>query len=151
MAKTHSLLSAAVGLLLATGIAGIAPVAFAVPPPAVRTDLVQTKAAGPYAVSLVFAPNPVRAMRDQLMTVTVSQGNRPVTQAVVSASLTMVGMDMGPNRVALRAIGKGRYQGSCVFPACPSGGLEWRTTITVLVGRTKQTVTFPVQLAPQVR
>jgi hypothetical protein len=116
-----------------------------------RTDLQQGdvhQRVGAYEITLALTPRPVRPMQAQTMTVRVRASGRPINNAAVSASLSMVGMDMGPNRPVLKPIGRGEYQGQAVFPACHSGSLDWSIAVTVESGGQRRTATFPVRLAP---
>jgi hypothetical protein len=42
----------------------------------------------------------------------------------------MPGMKMGPNRVVLKEVGEGIYEGAGVIVRCSSGRRTWRATIT---------------------
>lgn len=104
---------------------------------------------GPHEITLTLAPRPIRPMQEQTLTVLVTRGNRPVNSAKVTADLTMVGMDMGPNRPSLKPVGRGRYEGKAVFPACHSGSLDWEAAITLETAGQRHTAIFPVHLQAQ--
>lgn len=79
-------------------------------------------------LALDISPRPVRAMRDLLFTVTL-EGVEPEAPPVID--LGMPGMDMGPNRVELRPVQNGLYQGEGIIVRCPSGRRTWKATVTV--------------------
>jgi hypothetical protein len=79
-------------------------------------------------LTLDIRPKPVKAMEDLIFTVTVS-GAKPTSDPYVD--LGMPGMNMGPNRVSLRAAGQGRYEGKGVIVRCPSGRRTWQATVTI--------------------
>ena len=45
--------------------------------------------------------------------------------------LEMPGMKMGPNRVNLRLVKEGTYQGEGVVVKCPSGKKTWQVLVTI--------------------
>lgn len=88
---------------------------------------------GAATVTLEAAPRPLRAMADLEFTVTVappgSAGTGPGRIA-----LTMPGMHMGDNRVALAPAGEGRWRGRGVVVRCPSGGRSWAAEVELPAG-----------------
>jgi hypothetical protein len=103
---------------------------------------------GAHEIVVTLAPRPIRPMQEQVLTVQVKRSGRLINNATVTADLTMVGMDMGPNRPVLKAIGRGLYEGKAVFPVCHSGTLDWAAAITVTTAGQSRTATFPLHLAP---
>lgn len=79
-------------------------------------------------VILDINPKPVKAMKDLNFTITLT-GKQPVSAPYID--LGMPGMKMGPNRVALKSIGKGVYTGSGIIVRCPSGKRIWEAAVTV--------------------
>ena len=79
-------------------------------------------------VTLDVLPKPVKAMKDLKFRVTVS-GGKPVRAAYID--LGMPGMDMGPNRVELRAVKDNVYEGEGVIVRCPSGRTTWKAVVVL--------------------
>jgi len=69
-------------------------------------------------------------MTDLVFTVTLS-GSGESLQSPPYIDLGMPGMDMGPNRVKMKPVGKNVYEGKGVIVKCPSGHRVWRATVTV--------------------
>lgn len=102
------------------------------PIPTTRLDGPQTSlAVGDMALTLAVSPQPVRVMTEQGFTVTLTEGDQPITDAQVQVDLTMLAMYMGDNRVNLTHAGDGRYTGTGVFPVCSSGHKEWLATVAI--------------------
>ena len=79
-------------------------------------------------LTLELAPRPPRAMRDLEFKVSV----QPPTAAgggAGSAALSMAGMYMGENRVALLPAGRGEWRGRGVVVRCPSGRRSWTAQV----------------------
>jgi hypothetical protein len=86
-------------------------------------------------ISLEVTPRPVRAMRDLTFKVTVSDFGRLSASPYID--LNMPAMDMGPNRVILKDLGQGVFEGGGVIVRCRSGRKTWRARITLPnLGRT---------------
>jgi hypothetical protein len=49
----------------------------------------------------------------------------------VAVSFTMVNMEMGVNRFALRQRADGMWQGQALLPVCSNGRQDWRVTVEV--------------------
>lgn len=81
-------------------------------------------------IILEVTPRPVQAMTDLVFTVTLS-GSGESLQSPPYIDLGMPGMDMGPNRVKMKPVGKNVYEGKGVIVKCPSGHRVWRATVTV--------------------
>ena len=79
-------------------------------------------------ITLDVNPKPVKAMQDLTFRVSLS-GKEP--EAVPYIDLGMPGMDMGPNRVTLKAAGRGTYEGMGIIVRCPSGRKIWSAKVTV--------------------
>jgi hypothetical protein len=80
-----------------------------------------------HKVTLNILPKPVKAMKDLKFRVTIS-GEQ--LSSLPHIDLGMPGMKMGPNRVDLKEVGVGIYEGVGVIVRCPSGRRTWRATIT---------------------
>jgi len=80
------------------------------------------------AVVLDINPKPVKAMTNLNFRVTFAE-----KQAVAAPyiDLGMPGMKMGPNRVSLKSVGKGVYEGTGIIVRCPSGKRIWKATVTL--------------------
>lgn len=79
-------------------------------------------------VTLDIHPKPVKAMKDLTFRVRIS-GKRPSASPYID--LGMPGMKMGPNRVVLKEVGEGTYEGTGVIVRCPSGRRIWKATVTL--------------------
>jgi len=80
-----------------------------------------------FEVTLDILPKPVKAMRDLTFRVRIS-GKQP--SAFPHIDLGMPGMKMGPNRVVLKEVDKGTYEGTGVIVKCPSGRRTWKAKVT---------------------
>ena len=81
-------------------------------------------------VRLEVQPRPVKAMTDLMFKVTLS-GTPLASQGAPFIDLGMPGMNMGPNRVLLKASAPAVYEGTGVIVRCPSGRRIWQATVTV--------------------
>ncbi|HUV77787.1 MAG TPA: hypothetical protein VMW06_07000 [Desulfobacterales bacterium] len=79
-------------------------------------------------VVLDITPKPVKAMADLTFRITLT-GKQP--EAAPYIDLGMPGMKMGPNRVPLKSMGNGVYEGTGIIVRCPSGKKVWKATVTV--------------------
>ncbi len=81
-------------------------------------------------ITFEVTPKPVKAMHDlQFKVSIIDTSSAPATAPHID--LGMLGMNMGPNRVDLKPIGEGLYEGRGVIVRCPSGGKIWRATVTI--------------------
>ena len=78
-------------------------------------------------VLLSITPWPPRAMREVDITATLPGYAGKASPYV---DLSMVGMEMGRNRVDLSRGADGRYRGTGVIVRCPSGRHDWEATLT---------------------
>ena len=83
---------------------------------------------GDRRVTLEITPRPVKAMRDLIFTVTIDSPAEQSGQPYID--LNMPAMDMGRNRVALKPIGRGVFQGRGVIVRCISNLKTWQAKIT---------------------
>ena len=81
-------------------------------------------------VRLEVTPRPVKAMTDLLFKVTLI-GEQPSLKSDPFIDLGMPGMNMGPNRVLLKASGPSSYEGQGVIVRCKSGRKIWQATVTL--------------------
>ena len=95
---------------------------------------------GGETVILEITPRPVTAMQDSTFTVTLS--GKPPAQAPY-IDLGMPAMKMGPNRVQLKPIDNGTYQGKGVIVRCKSGRRTWFANV-VLPGAGEAKFVFDV-------
>lgn len=79
-------------------------------------------------VSFDISPKPVRAMSELIFTLAFT-GELLAGEPYID--LGMPGMDMGRNRVVLKPMGDGTFQGTGVIVRCPSGRRTWRAKVTV--------------------
>ncbi|MBU0986466.1 MAG: hypothetical protein KKH68_04350 [Proteobacteria bacterium] len=79
-------------------------------------------------IKLDISPKPVRAMQDLRFQVTLS-GRQPAEEPYID--LGMPGMKMGPNRVVLKPLGDGVFEGTGVIVRCPSGKKIWKAAVTL--------------------
>jgi hypothetical protein len=84
-------------------------------------------AIGGQEVLLAITPWPPVAMREVDFTVSLPGYAGKASPYV---DLSMVGMEMGRNRVDLSRGSDGRYHGTGVFVRCPSGRHDWEATVT---------------------
>jgi hypothetical protein len=89
-----------------------------------------TKSLSGCTVTLEVNPKPVKAMEDLLFRVTLS-GNLPANAPLPYIDLGMPGMNMGPNRVILKSVGPGAYEGRGIIVRCPSGKKIWRASVKI--------------------
>ncbi len=87
-------------------------------------------------------PKPVKPMSGLLFSLTINEGGKTVTDALVSLNLTMPGMFMGVNRPVLEHVGDGRYEGRGIIPICPHGGTLWKAEVTVKRGSKEAAVSY---------
>lgn len=87
-----------------------------------------TKSLQSAQITLDIQPKPVKAMQDLAFRVTIS-GLNP--EADPTIDLGMPGMKMGPNRVTLKPITPGVYEGAGVIVRCPSGRRIWYARVSV--------------------
>jgi hypothetical protein len=80
-------------------------------------------------IELDVTPRPPRAMTELTFTARVLRGGEPVEGADVAVELTMPGMYMGENRIALAPQGGGAYQGRGTVVRCPSGKRQWQVDV----------------------
>jgi len=80
--------------------------------------------------SIVFdiQPKPVKAMKDLTFEVKVKDINLTGSPII---DLSMPGMKMGKNKVKMKMIVKGVYQGTGIIVRCPSGKTIWQATINL--------------------
>jgi nitrogen fixation protein FixH len=86
---------------------------------------------GGAALTLELSPRPLRAMRDLQVEASLARDGKAIEGAEVAVSFAMPGMEMGPNRVALKPAGSGRYRGQGVLVRCPSGRRDWVAEVEV--------------------
>ncbi len=85
---------------------------------------------GGQPVELEILPRPVRVMVELTYRLTLSglglaEGQNP------HVDLGMPGMKMGPNRVELKPVSPGTYEGKGILVRCPSGKKAWQAALTV--------------------
>ena len=79
-------------------------------------------------VGLDILPKPVKAMQDLIFRVTV-EGPLHMSQPPY-IDLNMPAMDMGPNRVLLKQMTDGVFEGRGVIVRCRSGDKTWQAKLT---------------------
>ena len=87
-----------------------------------------TKEVSNCKITFDISPRPVKAMTDLTFRIAL-QGKELSGRPHIE--LGMPGMDMGPNRVSLRPLGNGRYEGQGVIVRCPSGRRTWKAAVTL--------------------
>ena len=73
-------------------------------------------------------PKPVKAMEDLTFRVRIS-GKEPASDPFID--LGMPGMNMGRNRVSLKKINQGAYEGIGIIVRCASGHKIWYAKVTI--------------------
>lgn len=110
------------------------------------------KAAGDLQLSLEAAPRPPRSMAELLFTVRAVRGGTPVALEGGAIALTMPGMYMGENRIALAPAAGGALAGKGVIVRCPSGNRTWSAEVRVRpgapAGAAPAAATFTFELSP---
>jgi nitrogen fixation protein FixH len=105
-------------------------------------------ASGDVRIVLELAPHPPVALRELDAAVQITRGEVPVAGAQVAVLLSMPGMYMGENKVALHPAGEGRYTGEGALVRCASGRRDWvAEVVAVLPGGGEARVRFPFQAA----
>ena len=91
------------------------------------------KEIGTEKIQVVFdiISKPVTSMKRLLFSVDLMEPDEPVTDADLTVVLTMPGMFMGVNRLALKQMENGRYEGKGIIPICPSGKKIWMADIGI--------------------
>lgn len=79
-------------------------------------------------VTLDISPKPVKAMKELFFVVTVRGAN---VRGPLLLELSMPGMYMGRNEVALKRSPEGSFSGRGVIPRCPTGGKLWQADLTI--------------------
>jgi hypothetical protein len=101
-------------------------------------------------VRLELSPRPLRSLRDLEVAAVVTRGGAPVEGADVRVELSMPGMYMGENRVALAPLGGGRYRGRSVLVRCASGRRDWVAEVALRLpgeAAAASRVRFPFEVA----
>ena len=81
--------------------------------------------AGGVRVVLELSPRPPVPLKDLEAAVRLTRGDAPVAGASVEVLLSMPGMYMGDNRIALAPAADGRYAGKGALLRCASGRRDW--------------------------
>ncbi|UCH22409.1 MAG: hypothetical protein JSU83_03990 [Deltaproteobacteria bacterium] len=81
-------------------------------------------------VNVEVNPKPIKAMKDLLFSVTLL-GKCSENLTAPYIDLGMPGMHMGPNRVILKSVAPGIYEGRGIIVRCPSGKRIWQATIVI--------------------
>jgi hypothetical protein len=79
-------------------------------------------------VTLDILPKPVKAMHDLTFRVTVADPGKMSEMPYIN--LNMPAMNMGTNKVLLKDLGQGVFEGRGVIVRCMSGRRTWRARIT---------------------
>ena len=87
-----------------------------------------SQSSGDLMVSLEISPRPVKAMQDLVFMVSITGASAAKMPYI---DLGMPAMKMGPNRVALKPVGAGTYEGTGVIVRCPSGKRTWFANVIV--------------------
>jgi len=85
--------------------------------------------AGDVRVVLELAPRPPVPLKELGALVRLTRGGAALDGAEVAVDLSMSGMFMGDNRIALRAEGDGRYAGKGALVRCLSGRHDWTAEV----------------------
>ena len=103
---------------------------------------------GDLRIVLDLAPRPPLPLKEVEAAVGLTRGGAPLAGADVAVDLSMPGMFMGENRIALRADGQGRYAGKGALLRCASGRRDWVAEVVVrLPGGREARARFPFQAA----
>ncbi len=100
--------------------------------------------AGPVRVVLELSPRPPVPLKAIEATVRVLQDGAPLAGAEVAVELSMPGMFMGENRIAMKSGADGRYTGQGALLRCTSGRRDWLAEVVVRrPGAPETRVRFP--------
>ncbi|MBV9850756.1 MAG: FixH family protein [Armatimonadetes bacterium] len=92
-------------------------------------------------IALATRPPVPRQLDPTQFTIMVKDAHgRPISGATVTADLTMPGMDMGENKVALTPQAPGTYAGAGRFTMAGS----WRVTVTAVRANDRSAQSFPI-------
>jgi len=83
---------------------------------------------GKTEVRLDISPKPVKTMKELFFVVTVKGAN---VRGPLLLELSMPGMYMGRNEVALNKDPEGSFSGRGVIPRCPTGRKLWQADVTI--------------------
>lgn len=81
-------------------------------------------------VALEIFPKPVTAMTELTFRLILPEHDLK-ENASPYIDLGMPGMQMGPNRVTLKAVSPRVYEGKGIIVKCPSGKRTWQATVTI--------------------
>ncbi len=99
-------------------------------------------------VVLDLAPHPPVPLRAIEAAVRLTRAGAPVAGADVDVELSMPGMYMGENRIALRPAGDGQYRGEGALLRCASGRRDWLAEVVArLPGGGEVRTRFPFHAA----
>jgi hypothetical protein len=101
-----------------------------------------------FSVVFDIVPKPVKPMNELTFSATLKDRGTPVEDASVLLDLSMPGMYMGKNVVALRYAAAGVYSGTGVIVRCPTGGRIWKATVTIKRGGGEAVVDYVFETAP---
>ena len=87
-----------------------------------------TQTIGEVEVTMEISPKPVKALQDLVFKINLS-GVAGATASYID--LGMPAMKMGPNRVALKPAGPGKFEGQGVIVKCKSGKRTWFAIVTI--------------------
>jgi nitrogen fixation protein FixH len=103
---------------------------------------------GDLRIVLELDPRPPVPLRELAAAVRLTRGGAPVDGAEAAVDLSMPGMFMGENRIALRSDGDGRYAGKGALLRCASGRRDWVAEVVArLPGGGEARARFPFQAA----
>jgi nitrogen fixation protein FixH len=105
--------------------------------------------AGPFRIVLSLSPQPPVPLQELAATVLLTRDGAPVKDGEVSILLSMPGMYMGENRIALRPGADGAWTGKGPLVRCASGRRDWAADVVVRPpGGEEQRARFPFVAAP---
>jgi hypothetical protein len=109
-----------------------------------------TKDVDGVVITLGLDPRPVRFMTDLTFEVRATEGGAPLAGSAAKVALSMPGMYMGENEVALTQAEPGVYRGKGVLVRCPSGRRVWTAQVSLTRARGAEPVaasfTFEVDI-----
>lgn len=80
-------------------------------------------------VKLDVEPKPPQAFKEEIFIINIKGEKNPAHELLLD--LSMPGMYMGENRIALKKVEGNIYKGKGVIPRCPSGKTLWQAEIFI--------------------
>jgi hypothetical protein len=100
-----------------------------------------------FEISFDINPKPVKSMADIVFSALIKEGGSFVHDASVIIDLTMPGMYMGENKIVLKHIRDGFYEGKGLIVRCPSGQRLWKAEVIIKKNGQSRSVSYLFETA----